>query len=67
MDLDDGRRPAVTTGDAMFSLMERLWPLCRSITGTAPRDFLRCRDLERVPEDLAALYEEGALIYQPAG
>jgi hypothetical protein len=42
-------------------------------TGTALRDFLRCRDLERVPEDLAALYDEGAhkdegmLIYQPAG
>jgi hypothetical protein len=41
-------------------------------TGTALRDFLRCRDLERVPEALAGLYDEGAhkdegtLIFQPA-
>jgi hypothetical protein len=29
-------------------------------TGTSLRDFLRMRDLERVPEELAALYDEGA-------
>jgi Phytanoyl-CoA dioxygenase (PhyH) len=40
-------------------------------TGTSLRDFMRCTDLERIPEDILALYEtdeavdEDALIYRP--
>jgi ectoine hydroxylase-related dioxygenase (phytanoyl-CoA dioxygenase family) len=29
-------------------------------TGTALRDFLRMRDLERIPDDMASMYDEGA-------
>ena len=41
-------------------------------TGTSLRDFLRCSDLARLPEDLAALYDEeeippdGIKIYRPS-
>ncbi|MBL8551583.1 MAG: hypothetical protein JNJ73_16470 [Hyphomonadaceae bacterium] len=39
-------------------------------TGTALRDFLRMRDLARVPDELASLYDEGASdgvkIYEPS-
>jgi aminopeptidase-like protein len=51
MDLDDGRRAAVSAGDAMFGLMERLWPLCRSITGDGVRQTLRILQ-EDLPLDI---------------
>jgi len=41
-------------------------------TGTTMRDYLRCTDLERVPDELVALYEtggqrdRGTLIYRPS-
>jgi hypothetical protein len=40
--------------------------------GTSLRDFMRCSDFERLPEDVVSRYDDesartGQLVYQPAG